>query len=213
MPIIKFTILDERFKTLSPLKPHFKPFDMDCLVVVVAFGMVFGISLAGEFLERDDTSLEPLSADALWGNTDIFSDVGWPDLEDSTLSFNDVGIVEGSDSDSFSASACDVGNDQMLPSKLRARDGGLCLNKDPVASWFNLPTIFGGKTQPATKQQEEQRLGPNQDGYYDKCSPSYRFNLCCEGDIWGPSGDFANVWERIENCYASMLFKILLLLQ
>ena len=175
---------------------RFDPLDMDCLAATVAFATAFGFSLAWQFQELDDTSL------------DIFTDIGWPDLEDSTLSFDNVDIFKDADSDPFLASVCDAGGDQMLLSKHRVRDNGVCLNKEPTSGWFKIPNIFGEKPQPL-EPPEEQARGPNKDGYYDKCSLKYRFNLCCEGPVWGL--DFSFVWDKIENCYASMSLTMLLL--
>lgn len=162
---------------------------MHCFAVAVAFSTAFGFSLAGKFQERDDTSL------------DIFSDIGWPDLEDSTLSFDDGGIIGDTDPDHFLASGCDVGGDPMLPSKLRARDEGLCLNKGPTSSWFKFPPFFWKKAQPSEPEEAPEPV-LNKDGYYDKCPPAYRFNLCCEGEAWGLNSGL--IWDRFENCYVGM---------
>ena len=173
---------------------------MHFLAVVVAFGIAFAFSLATELQARDDTSL------------DIFSDAGWPDLEDSNLSLNDDNIFEDTDSDLLLASACDAESDLVLLSKLRARDNdnGVCLNKSPTpptSSWWKFPDIWKIFTQPSTEQQEQQGPVPNKDGFLDKCAPPFKYNLCCEGRVWG-LGETA-VWTKIENCYASMPLKML----
>lgn len=179
---------------------------MHCLAVLVAFGIVFGFSVATELQGRDDTSL------------DIFSDPGWSDLENSNLSLNDDDIFEDPYSDPLLASACDAGSDSTLPSKLRARDNdnGFCLNKSPTPptlSWPSIPNIFKKIFQP--KEPPEQ-FGPvpNNDGTEDKCWPPFFYNLCCEGDLFGvdsldPSIGSLIYYSKIENCYASMRFKML----
>lgn len=175
---------------------------MHRLAVAAAFGIAFVFCFATEFQERDDSSL------------DIFSDLGWLDLEDTNLSLDDGNIFEDPDSDPLLASACDAGSDQMLPSKLRARDNGVCFNKDPTpptSSWFNIPNIFKKLTQPS-KQTEPWGTVPDKGGNFEKCFPPYKFNLCCNGQVWGVESDFSVtsilLWVKIEDCYAGMPLKM-----
>ena len=179
---------------------------MHCVTVVAALGIVFGFSLALELQERDDSSL------------DLFSDPGWSDLEESNLSFNDDDLFEDPYSDSLLASTCDVGSDPTLPSKIRIRDidNGFCLDKNPtppILAWPDLPAIWKKLFPPKQKSEQYGPL-PNDDGRTTKCWPPFKFNLCCEGDIFGqqstdPSITSLLYWSKIENCFASMRFKML----
>lgn len=179
---------------------------MHCVAVVVALGIVFGFSLALELQERDDSSL------------DIFSDPGWSGLEASNLSLNDDNFFEDPYSDSLLASTCDVGSDPTLTSKIRVRDidNGFCLDKDatpPTLAWPDFPTIYKKFFGP---KKEPEQFGPlpNDDGRTDKCWPPFKFNLCCEGEVFGqesvdPSISSLLYYSKIENCFASMRFKML----
>lgn len=185
---------------------------MRCVAVVVALGIGFGFSLALELHERDDSSL------------DIFSDPDRSDSGNSNLSLDDENLFEDpSYSDSLFASTCDAGSDPTLPSKIRVRDidNGFCLDKNspttpPTLSWPDLPSIFK-KLFPPKREPEQYGPVPNDDGSTDQCWPPYKFHLCCEGEVFGrESADPSNpsiaslmYWSRIENCFASMRFKML----
>lgn len=161
---------------------------MHCLAVAIAFGTAFVFTVAGQFLQQDDTSL------------DLFSDVGWPDTEDSSLSFNDGGIIEDYGSDPLFASACGTEGDLMQPSKLRIRDGEFCGNKDSTSNSIEIPTLNN------IAPEESQPAVPSEGGVADKCKPPFKINLCCDGRLFGLRTSF--VWNRIDKCYASKSLKM-----
>lgn len=201
-------------------------------LLAVAAGVMLGLSLAQNFLEG--VNIIP-SDDA-----DIFSDdvVGSSqELADQDLfAFNDVAIFPPSeaysDSDLYldplllAASTCDgrVNDDEdgYLSGKLRERDSpSMCYSQDPkakdseVEGWFQkLPTFLRGGDNPVPEPdpelEETRRFLENRVGNPDKCSPPYKFNLCCNGDLYGNLGPVYDassvpiIYLRVEDCYKSM---------
>ena len=204
-------------------------------LLVVAAGAKLGLSLAQNFLEGVD--INP-SDDANIFSDDVVGSS--QELADQNLfAFNDVTIFPPSDaysdSDIYSdpplllaASTCDDrandNEDGYLSGKLRARDSpSMCYSQDPkakdseVEGWFQkLPNILRGGENPVPEPEpdpelaETQRFLENRVGYPDKCSPPYKFNLCCNGDLDGNLGPIYNalsvpaIYMRVEDCYHSM---------
>ena len=189
---------------------------MRCLVFVVNFILVFGLSLTGGFLGQDDPSSDYLLTDSLSDYSDFFSDVVLQDSAEPSLTFNDGTILDNSvlDSDPRLVSGCDDGDDQLLASKFRRRDEGICYQREPPQDWLKFPDIFK-IFQPKTEQQDELRNpSPNGNGDGKKCREPWRWNLCCDGAT-GPTGTtgFSVFYEWMERCYNSTPFKSPLLLE
>lgn len=194
---------------------------MRCLVVVVAFFTVFLFSLADDLLPADDPSEELLSADIFnsgnvdiaSGNADLFSDIVSPNLGDSSLFSSDAIVIADTGLDPSLASACDS---NLSPSRVRARDGQVCLKKEPVKDWFKFPNFLRtSEPEPEDEQHMgEQQFGRTRYGNEIRCPPPFIFNLCCDGDLDGHITDVFDigpptVWYRVEDCYASMPLQLL----
>lgn len=149
--------------------------------------------------------------------------------------FSTSGASSDPDPDSYSdlyadplllaASTCsdraNADEEVLLTSKLRARDSATCYSKEPnkdstVEGWFKrLPNIFGGNKTPVPETEPEpaetQYFGFDRLGNSDKCSPPYKYNLCCNGDLDGNIDHFVydelavplQYW-KVEDCYESM---------
>jgi hypothetical protein len=179
---------------------------MHFVAVAVIFSTFLPVYLAVALQDKDLTLLESLSEDALFEDSTIFSNVGWQDLESLTLNFDDVPIRPNLDPGFALAGTCDGKNDDPLPSKIRPRDDGVCLKKDPPQDQLELPSVFPTiDPLPGMEHWEDPRLGPNQMANEYKCQLPYPYNLCCKGEI-GELLDLGppTIWVHVEECYLSM---------
>lgn len=175
---------------------------------VVAFSTFLFVCLAEASQNGDSTLFESLSDEAPSVDSDIFADVGWQDMEGPTLNYDAVTVLPDFDAGFALAGTCGGDNDDLLPNKLRSRDDGVCLKKDPTQDRLELPNISPNGPLPSIEHWEDPRLGSSTFANEYKCQLPYPYNVCCKGDL-GELLDLGPppIWVLIEECYLSMPFE------
>lgn len=171
-------------------------------------------------LDREDASLDSLSANTFTEGMDVFPDTALPDPQDTTLSFNEESTLgepsSFSDSDPLLIPACNDGNDLMSLSEIRRREEGVCDTKDPALDGLKVPgfsDIFKKLLPNIWQQQDDQDVIPRENGNIKKCKEPWIWNLCCNVCLSIPTSnpELGFFYDEFGACYVSMFFEVLLL--